>query len=144
MTIRPFLSGDLEIGLLETLESLAPVGLEKGRAGLVAKFRRAMGILTYVATEVVNEQERVVGTASLTIEQKFIHNGGIVGRIEDVAVHKDFMRRGIGKALVQECISRAKSVWCYKVLLSCSDQNIPFYEHLGFTNHENEMRLDLR
>ena len=42
------------------------------------------------------------------IEQKFIHNGGFVGHIEDVVVRKDCEGKGIGIKLIMSMLKRAK------------------------------------
>ena len=41
--------------------------------------------------------DRIVGTCTLLIESKFIHDGGIVGHIEDVSVDAKYQGTGVGK-----------------------------------------------
>ena len=41
------------------------------------------------------------GNVALLLEKKFIHSGGYIGHIEDVAVHPEFQGHGIGKALIE-------------------------------------------
>jgi glucosamine-phosphate N-acetyltransferase len=76
------------------------------------------------------------------VEDKFIHNGGRVGHIEDVAVHRDHKKQGIGATLVRHAIDQARQRGCYKVILDCAEPLVAFYEHLGFRRHEQEMRMD--
>jgi glucosamine-phosphate N-acetyltransferase len=102
--------------------------------------RLAKNNLTYVAVE----QEKVIGTASLLIETKLIHNGSKVGHIEDVAVHPAHQGKGIGKALVDHLVECCRNADCYKVILDCKEGVAPFYEKLGFHRHEIAMRLDLK
>ena len=83
-----------------------------------------------------------VGAASLLIEQKFIHKGGLVGHIEDVAVHKEFQRQGIGTALVRHCTEEAKRQGCYKVILNCFDHLVPFYGRIGYHRQDMGLRYD--
>ena len=45
------------------------------------------------------DNNKIVGSTTLFIEQKFIHDGGLVGHIEDVVVRKDYEGRGIGMKL---------------------------------------------
>src|SRR5580700_3686865 len=97
MLIRALQPSDFSNGFLETLGNLSPVDLTPEEASEIWDRRSAAGIRTVVA----EVDARVVGTASLIVEQKFIHHGGLVGHIEDVAVHPDFGRRGIGKAVVE-------------------------------------------
>ena len=39
---------------------------------------------------VAEENGKIIGSTTLFIEQKFIHNGGKVGHIEDVVVSKEY------------------------------------------------------
>lgn len=88
----------------------------------------------------------IVGTATLLLESKFIHNGGVVAHIEDVVVHPDWREKGIGKKLVEKMIEIAKQYWIqpYKIILDCKMDNIPFYEKCGFRPYEISMRMDLK
>jgi glucosamine-phosphate N-acetyltransferase len=96
-----------------------------------------------VRTYVALLDDRVAGTASLFIEPKFIHNGGSVGHIEDVAVHVAYQHHGVGASLVKYLLDVCREMGCYKVILDCEDHVIPFYEHLGFRRWEIAMRADL-
>ncbi|MFQ5497776.1 MAG: GNAT family N-acetyltransferase [Nitrosopumilus sp.] len=84
----------------------------------------------------------IVGSTTLLIEQKFIHNGGIVGHIEDVVVNKDFQGEKIGEKIMKFLLEEAKKHGCYKTILDCSDDVKPFYEKLGFKKVANELRFD--
>src|SRR5215469_1872112 len=97
LTITELTGRDLAGGFLDTLASLAPVELTPAQAGEVFRNRLRSGIHTYIA----RLGARVIGTASLLLEQKFIHGGGWVGYVEDVAVHRDFQQQGVGTALVR-------------------------------------------
>jgi glucosamine-phosphate N-acetyltransferase len=129
---------DLARGLLDVLESLSKVELTPADAARVLQERIRAGVRTFVA----REGSRVVGTATLMIEHKFIHGGGRSGHIEDVAVHRDAQGQGIGAALVRHATAEAKKLGCYKVILNCADGVMPFYARLGFRRHDNGMRLD--
>jgi N-acetylglutamate synthase-like GNAT family acetyltransferase len=85
----------------------------------------------------------VIGTASLLVEQKFIHQGGMVGHIEDVSVRLGYEKMGVGTALVRHATEQARKLGCYKVILDCSENLIPFYESLGFRCHAVQMRTEL-
>lgn len=88
------------------------------------------------------ENSKIIGSASILIEQKFIHDGGKVGHIEDVAVRKEFQGKGIGKQIVVALLKHAEKQGCYKTILDCTDELIPFYENIGFKKHSNSMRFD--
>ena len=128
----------LDESFLATLGNLKAVGLDPEAARAVLNRRREQGIRTYVA----RFDGETVGTASLIVEQKFIHQGGLVGHIEDVSTRSGFERRGIGKMLVEHAVAEAWKLGCYKVILCSEEANQPFYERCGFRPHEREMRID--
>jgi glucosamine-phosphate N-acetyltransferase len=138
--IREITGPDLARGFLETLASLAEVNLSFEEAAEVLRARMRAGTRTYVACV----GERVVGTASLVVEPKFIHKGGKIGHIEDVAVHPDARHLRVGSALVRHATEQACKLGCYKVILSCYERLVPFYEGLGFRKHDLGMRIDLK
>lgn len=137
LTIRELNALDLARGFLETLARLANVGLDPEQARQVFRSRLRAGIHTYIALD----SNRVVGTTSLLLEQKFIHRGGRCGHIEDVVVHPEYNGRGVGGALVRHATQRARDLGCYKVILSCFESLVPFYEQLGYQKHDLGMRI---
>lgn len=137
--IREMTGPDLGRGFLESLSSLADVGLSVEEAAEVLRARLRAGVRTYVALV----GERVVGTASLLVEAKFIHRGGKVGHIEDVAVHPEFRSYGIGRLLVRHATEQARKIGCYKAILDCFDNLVPYYAQLGYRPHNVGMRIDL-
>jgi glucosamine-phosphate N-acetyltransferase len=86
--------------------------------------------------------EKIVGSTTLLIEPKFIHQGGIVGHIEDVVVSKEFQGEKIGKKIIKYVLELAKNHGCYKTILDCSDDVKVFYEEIGFKYHSNELRFN--
>jgi glucosamine-phosphate N-acetyltransferase len=129
---------DLPSGFLESLASLSQVGLTPAEAAEVQRYRLRQDIKTYVA----RLDGRVVGTASLLVERKFIHRGGKVGHIEDVAVHRDLQLKGIGTQLVKHATEEARKLGCYKVILDCFERLAPFYARLGYRVFNVGMRND--
>jgi glucosamine-phosphate N-acetyltransferase len=138
--IRELYGRDFHNDFLETLAHLAEINLSVEEAKAIFRTRLGNGIRTYVALE----YDRVIGTISLLVEQKFIHGGGHVGHIEDVAVHPAYVGRGIGSALVRHVIEQARQWGCYKLILNCFDDRVVFYERLGFRRYDVGMRLDLK
>ena len=80
----------------------------------------------------------LVGTASLHIIQKLTRKMGI---IEDVAVDSKVRGNGIGKKLIENLIEYSVKAGCDKVSLSSSEENVPFYEKIGFQVSELQMVL---
>ncbi len=137
VTVRPLTECDLNNGFLETLDALRPASdLAPQRAREV--FRRLDGNPDCVVAVAV-AGGRVVGAATLLIEHKFINQAGRAGHIEDVAVAADRQGTGIGGALIRYLLARAAEAGCYKTILDCADDVVPFYERLGFRRRTNGM-----
>ena len=85
----------------------------------------------------------ILATSSILIESKFLHCGSKVAHIEDVVVDKDARGSGLGQKIVEHCIEYARKNGCYKVILDCSNKNVPFYINCGMYLSENCMRIDL-
>jgi glucosamine-phosphate N-acetyltransferase len=140
ITIRELEEQDLFNGFLQSMDSLKPASnIDKEKAiEIYNKIKSNPDHLVYVA--VLND--RVVGSITMVIEQKFIHNGGKVSHIEDVVVSKEHQGKGIGEMLVESLLDLAKDNNCYKTILDCSEEVKPFYEKIGFKKHSNGMRYD--
>jgi glucosamine-phosphate N-acetyltransferase len=88
---------------------------------------------------VYEKDNRILASGTLLIEQKLIRNCGLVGHIEDIVVDKELNGKGIGKKLIEELILYAKNNGCYKIILDCRKEIIPFYEKCGFMKKEEQM-----
>lgn len=88
---------------------------------------------------VIEDNKKVIGTATMIIENKIIHNFGKVGHIEDVVIDKKHRRKQLGRKIIEHLIYVAKQRGCYKVILNCEDKNISFYKRLGFKVNSVEM-----
>ena len=138
--IRKISESDLENGFLESLDNLKHASdLEQTTAkNILNKILNDENHIIHVA----ELDGKIVGSTTLLIEQKFIHEGGIVGHIEDVVVKKEFEGQGIGMKLVLSLLDIAKKRGCYKTILNCEDSLKSFYEKVGFKHKSNEMRFD--
>jgi len=138
--IREIEEDDLKNGFLETLDFLRNAsGIDKNKANeILKKIKQNPDHIIYVAID----NKKIVGSTTLLIEQKFIHDGGLVGHIEDVVVRKDYEGNGIGIKLVTSLLERAKEKNCYKTILDCKDDVKQFYERIGFKHESNGMRYD--
>ena len=138
--IREIEEDDLKNGFLETLDFLRNTGdLDKNKANeILKKIKQNPDHIIHVAID----NKKIVGSTTLLIEQKFIHDGGLVGHIEDVVVRKDYEGKGIGIKLVTSLLERAKEKNCYKTILDCKDDVKQFYERIGFKRESNGMRYD--
>ncbi len=140
--IRKLQRRDFYNGFLLSLDSLRKSShIKTKKANIIFdKISKNPDHIIYVATH----NGKIIGATTLLIEQKFIHDGGKVGHIEDVVVRKEYQGKGVGKKLVNALLKYAEKKGCYKTILDCSDDLIPFYENLGFKSHSNSLRFDHR
>jgi len=138
--IRELRKEDLWKGFFTSLDSLRETSsIDKNKASIIFDKINSNPDHIIVVAEL---DGKIVGATTLLIEQKFIHNGGIVGHIEDVAVDKKFQGQKIGEKIIKYLLEYAKNQGCYKTILDCSDEVKPFYEKIGFKKVANELRFD--
>ena len=51
---------------------------------------------------------------TLLVERKLIRNAGCAGHVEDVVVDASARGRGVGKALLDALVAKARALGCYK------------------------------
>jgi glucosamine-phosphate N-acetyltransferase len=136
--VRPLRASDYDLGFLEALSALRPTELSRERFEQICA---ALGDNCHLW--VIERVGRVAESGSLLVEQKFIHAGGRVGHVEDVAVHPAWQGHGLGRVLMEALLADARRAGCYKVILDCDEHVARFYESLGFHRHGLLMRLDL-
>jgi len=138
--IRQIQENDLFQGFLESLDSLRKASdLEEDNAKLILKKIRSNQNHVIMVADLDGQ---IVGSITLLIEPKFIHQGGLVGHIEDVVVRSELQGKEIGEQLVNAALEYAKNHGCYKTILDCDDNVKPFYEKIGFKRNSNAMRFD--
>ena len=140
VTVRELQKDDLFKGFLTSLDSLRQASnIEKNTAEKI--FEKINNNPDHIIA-VAEKDQKVVGSATLLLETKFIHNGGVVGHIEDVVVDKNFQGQKIGEKIIKYLLDVAKNQGCYKTILDCTDEVKPFYEKLGFKHNANALRFD--
>jgi len=137
MIIREFQKDDINKGLIETYKEVWWITDITDES-----LKKYLSNNNYMV--VCEENDVIIGTATLHIQHKLIRNGGIAGLIEDVAVKKEFRGKNIGSELIQHLINKSKELGCYKVILSCFPERINFYEKNGFINESITMRHNLK
>lgn len=88
---------------------------------------------------VIEDNNKIIATTTLLIENKLIHGLGKVGHIEDVVVDKDYNGKNIGKYIVNHVVAYCEKEECYKVILDCNNDVKNFYEKCGFVCKGNMM-----
>src|SRR5437588_8338912 len=140
--IRELQEKDLFNGFLESLDFLRKASdLDPKKAKII--FKKIKSIPDHIIYVAVRDG-KVIGSATIFVEPKFIHGGGKVGHIEDVVVNRENQGEGIGQKLINALISYAEKKGCYTTILDCTEEVMPFYKKLGFKHNSNAMRFDHR
>ncbi|KAM3962546.1 glucosamine 6-phosphate N-acetyltransferase isoform 1-T2 [Aphomia sociella] len=132
MVVRPLQRADYDKGFLQLLSQLTSVGnvTRKQFDDRFTKMKQSGG--HYVTVIEDTRIGKLIGAATLTIEQKFIHNCSLRGRLEDVVVNDTYRGKQLGKLIVVTVSLLAQELGCYKMSLDCKDKLIKFYETLGY------------
>ncbi|XP_055678691.1 probable glucosamine 6-phosphate N-acetyltransferase isoform X1 [Lutzomyia longipalpis] len=132
MKVRPLQEGDYDRGFLELLSQLTKVG-NITKAQFLMKFAQMRASGGYYVTVIEDTRiNRLIGSATLVLEHKFIHGCSVRGRLEDVVVNNTYRGKQLGKLIVVTVNLLAQHLGCYKMSLDCKDHLIPFYETLGY------------
>ncbi len=138
--IRELRKEDLWNGFLTTLDSLRQTSdIDRNKAEEI--FEKINSNPDHIVV-VAELDGKIVGSTTLLIEPKFIHKGGLVGHIEDVAIDKNFQGQKIGEKIMKYLLEFAKNRGCYNTILDSTDDAKPFYDKLGFKYIANELRFD--
>merc|ERR1740139_398546 len=112
--IRIISSSDLEKGFIELLSQLTKAPrMNKTKFEEILNRKRLNTI--FIVCEHL-PSKRIIGTASLNIEEKFIRGGAKVGHLEEVVVDKEFRNKGIGGSMIKKLKEIAKEEGCYKII----------------------------
>jgi len=138
-SMRPLRRSDYYGDFLPTLRVLTTVGEPS-----LAEFNARYDFMssrndTYYILVICDSTNAVVGTGAVIVERKFIHNMGLVGHIEDIAVAQNQQGKKLGLRIIQALDHVAREVGCYKSILDCSEANEGFYVKCGFKRAGLEM-----
>ncbi len=117
---------DYDKNYLELLKQLTTVG-DISKEKYEATFDK-IGAEVWV----VEFEGKIIASVSLLLEQKVIHECGIVGHLEDVVVDRDYRKYGLGKFIIERIIKIARERGCYKLIGDCKSELLGFYEKNGF------------
>lgn len=137
--IRRLEPDDANRGIIETLGHLSDIQLSAHHAKmLIMNFSTQSTI--YVAED---ENEQIVGTATLMVRNTLLHQGGRIAYLEEVATRSGYEGKGVASALIEDLVLKAKEKGCYKVILACKSELGHFYEKKSFKYDQILMRKDL-
>ena len=82
---------------------------------------------------------KVIGTATLFNELKFLYNGSSRGRIEDVAIDEKYRGFNFDKLLIDFIIDISKIIGCYKISIECDDNLKSVYQEFEYVNENDRI-----
>lgn len=131
LVVRPLQEGDFNRGFLKLLSQLTGVG-DISHSQFLSQFHRMRLSGDYFVTVIEDTRKgELIGSATLVIEHKFIHECGSRARLEDVVVNNTYRGNQLGKLIVATVTLLAQHLGCYKMSLECKDSLVKFYTSLG-------------
>jgi glucosamine-phosphate N-acetyltransferase len=84
---------------------------------------------------------KIVASASILLEQKIIHGGGIVAHLEDVVVDQSYRGNQLGQKLIANVVDIAKNSGAYKIIADCKSELLSFYSKNGFEKRGEQIAI---
>ena len=84
---------------------------------------------------------KIVASASILLEQKIIHGGGIVAHLEDVVVDQSYRGAQLGKKLIANIVEKARDSGAYKIIADCKPELVSFYSKNGFEKKGEQIAI---
>ena len=82
--------------------------------------------------------DQAVTTCTLVVVPNLTRGGRSYAVIENVVTHPDFRKQGMGRAILDDAVRRARDANCYKVVLTTGskrESTLSFYEKAGFSRN---------
>ena len=145
--IRPAIPADLP-ALLDLYEQLAeghahhPIAIAQAEAALAEITAQLPGRTLLVGLS----DGAVAGTVDLLlVGPSLTHGGHPWAIVENVVVDQAARRRGVGRALMEEAVRRAREAGCHRIQLLSNHRRTEahaFYRALGFVASAQGFRLE--
>ena len=141
LVIRLLEASDYHKGFFEVLSQLTSAN-KPSESDFISRFTE-MANRSCETIYVVEHlpEHKIIGTISIFIEFKFIHNLSKVCHVEDFVIDSNYRNKHLGSKLLQMAIQYARDANCYKIILDCEDKLICFYKKFGFKKNANSMQL---
>ena len=136
--------------IVALLAQLDPDDLKREDRGapLPGVYQSALRQLTEAGHKllVVDDGARLLGTLALYVVPNISHRGSPFALVENVVVDDQERSSGFGKLLMEHAEKTARSLGCYKLVLTSNKRRIDahrFYEGLGFRPASEGFRKNL-
>ena len=84
---------------------------------------------------------KIVASASIFLEKKIIHCGGIVAHLEDVIVDESYRGNQLGQKLIANVVEKARESCAYKIIADCKPELVSFYSKNGFEKRGEQIAI---
>jgi glucosamine-phosphate N-acetyltransferase len=88
-----------------------------------------------------SQANKIVASASILLEQKIIHCGGIVAHLEDVVVDEAYRGNQLGQKLIANIVEKARESGAYKIIADCKPELLSFYSKNGFEKRGEQIAI---
>ena len=139
LCLRNIEKGDYYKGYLELLQLLTFIEPQQISFEDFTTFIHGLHIYHQIFVIEDITTHKIIGTITILIEKKLIHNLGLVCHVEDVVVDSKIRNKGIGKMLLNKAIEISLENKCYKTILDCDPKNEIFYEKCDFVKKGIQM-----
>ncbi|HJV62848.1 MAG TPA: GNAT family N-acetyltransferase [Albitalea sp.] len=138
LTIRDATPADLPaVGRLYEASGIDTAGTNTPET-LAAAWQRLHELAPQARVLIAEEDGQAVGTLTFFVLPMLAHGGTAAALVEAVAVDEQAQGRGVGRALMDEAMARARDSGCYKLALSSNTKRESahaFYTRLGYQRH---------
>ena len=134
---RKLEESDYHKNYLQLLSQLTQVGQISPEefSNILAKIQSQIWVFEDTAAN------KIVASASIFLEQKFIHGGGIVAHLEDVVVDQSYRGNQLGQKLIASIVEIAKNSGAYKIIADCKSELLSFYSKNGFEKRGEQIAI---
>lgn len=101
----------------------------------ITKLQDALNNSTYIVS--AWEKEKLVGFA------RCLSDDASIFYLQDILIHPDHQRKGLGRKLLQNCVNRFEHVKTKMLLTGDEDKQKTFYESLGYRNTKECTKVKL-
>lgn len=136
-TIREIEDEDFHKGYMNVINTFTKIPLDISYDAFKEYLQKTINQNATILVAVYDNN--IVGTLKILKEYKLHNNLSLMGHIEDVAVKEEYRNMQIGSRLVRKALEYTKD--CYKVVLSCKNELVPFYSRMSFSYSGDALTL---